>query len=90
MLTFTSSEATSNFVAGDVTVTGGTLTNFNASSDTVYTATIAPSGDGLRTINVKANTFTDAAGNDNTASAEFRWSFDGTDPGLAITAVKQE
>ena len=89
MLTFTSSEATSNFVAGDVTVTGGTLTNFNASSDTVYTATIAPSGDGLRTINVKANTFTDAAGNDNTASAEFRWSFDGTDPGLAITAVNK-
>ena len=89
MLTFISSEATSNFVAGDITVTGGSLTNFNASSDTVYTATIAPSGDGLRTINVKANTFTDAAGNDNTASAEFRWTFDGTDPGLAITAVNK-
>ncbi len=90
ILTFTSSEATSNFAATDVTVTGGELSNFTASSDTVYTAKIIPDGDGLRTINVKANTFTDAAGNNNRASAEFRWTFDGTDPGLTITVVNKD
>ena len=37
-LTFTSSEATTNFVVGDITVSGGALSSFAATSSTVYTA----------------------------------------------------
>ena len=33
-LTFTASEATNNFVVGDITVSGGTLSNFAATSST--------------------------------------------------------
>ena len=43
-ITFTTSEATSNFAVGDVTVINGTISNFSASSSTVYTATLTPSG----------------------------------------------
>jgi hypothetical protein len=41
-LTFTISETSTNFGAGDVDVSGGTLSNF-AGSSTSYTATFTPS-----------------------------------------------
>ena len=75
-VTFTSNEATSNFAAGDITVSGGSISNFSASSTTVYTATFTPSGNGATTIDVAANKFTDTAGNNNTAATQFNWTFD--------------
>ena len=92
-LTFTSSEATTDFVVGDISVSGGSLTNFAASSSTVYTATFTPSGDGATTIDVNANAFTDAAANGNTAASQFNWTYDGTAPTvssfvLSDTALK--
>ena len=42
-VTFTSSEATTNFAAADITVSGGAISNFSATSSTVYTATFTPS-----------------------------------------------
>ena len=66
-LTFTLSEASSNFVQSDVTVSGGTLSNWTAVSSTGYTATFTPSTnsttDGV--ISVASSTFSDAAGNTN-------------------------
>ena len=41
-VTFTSSEATTNFAAADITVSGGAISNFAATSSTVYTATFTP------------------------------------------------
>ena len=41
-VTFTASEPTTNFEVGDISVTGGVISNFNATSSTVYTATFAP------------------------------------------------
>ena len=67
-LTFTASEATSNFVVGDITVTNGALSAFSATSSTVYTATFTPTADGAVTIDVATNTFTDAASNSNSAA----------------------
>ncbi|SVD06974.1 uncharacterized protein METZ01_LOCUS359828, partial [marine metagenome] len=74
-VTFTSSEATTNFVVGDITVSGGALSNFSATSSTVYTATFTPSANGATTIDVSANKFTDAAGNNNTAATQFNWTY---------------
>ena len=85
-LTFTSSEATSNFAVGDISVSGGSLSNFAASSSTVYTATFTPSSDGATTVDVNSSKFTDNAGNNNSAASQFNWTYDGTSPTMAITS----
>ncbi len=74
-LTFTASDATSNFAVGDITVTNGTISNFASTSSTVYTATFTPAADGATTIDVAAGAFTDAAGNNNTAASQFNWTY---------------
>ncbi|KGK13629.1 Ig-like domain-containing protein, partial [Vibrio navarrensis] len=68
-ITFTLSESSSDFAESDVTVTGGSLSNF-AGSGSSYTATFTPDVDSnsAATINVAADVFTDAAGNSNTAA----------------------
>ncbi len=70
-LTFTLSEVSNNFVAADITVTGGTLSNF-AGSGNSYTAifTLVSSSALNGTINVANGAFTDAAGNTNTDGSD--------------------
>ena len=65
-LTFTLSEPSTNFVASDVTVSGGTLTGF-AGSGTTYTATLIPTANSTTSavVSVASGVFTDAAGNAN-------------------------
>ena len=87
-LTFTASEATTNFVAGDITVSNGSISNFASSSSTVYTATFTPTGDGATTIDVAAGTFTDSCDNPNTAASQFTWTYDGTAPSLTCPSNK--
>ena len=86
-LTFTSSEATTDFAADDITVSGGALSSFAATSSTVYTATFTPSGAGATTIDVASSKFTDAAGNNNTAATQFNWTYDGTAPTLSSVSI---
>ena len=74
-LTFTASEATSDFELGDITVSNATLSSFNAVSSTVYTATLTPTAPGAVTIDVAAGAFTDAASNNNTAATQFNWTY---------------
>jgi large repetitive protein len=68
-ITFTLSEASTDFAASDVTVTNGSLSSFTSVSATVYTATFTPNAGftGAATVAVAAGAFTDAAGNNNTA-----------------------
>jgi len=85
-VTFTSSEATTNFAVGDISKSNGTLSSFSQTSSTVYTATFTPAADGAATIDVADSAFTDAAGNNNTAADQFNWTYDGTGPTMTITA----
>jgi uncharacterized protein with beta-barrel porin domain len=74
-MTFTSSEATSDFAIGDISVTNAILSSFSATSSAVYTATLTPTKQGAVTVDVAASTFNDAAGNDNTATTQFNWTY---------------
>lgn len=85
-ITFTSSESTSNFTSADVTISGGSITNFSGSG-TSYTATYTPpsNSSGTTTISVGQGAFTDAAGNGNT-SASLQFSYN-TVVGGTVTIV---
>jgi len=86
-LTFTTSASTTDFAAGDVSVSGGTLSNF-AGSGTTYTATFTPTAQGATTIDVASSTFTNAStGVDNTAATQFNWTYS-TVPTITITAAE--
>ena len=63
-ITFTLSESATNFVAADVSVSGGFLSGFTGSGRT-YSATFGPNADlqGIATLAIAAGAFTDAAGN---------------------------
>ena len=86
-LTFTSNEATTDFNVNSITVTNGALSNFSASGND-YTTTFTPTVDGECTIKVLANEFTNAYGNNNSASNIFTWTHDDTSPILdVVTAI---
>ena len=84
--TFTVSELvhdTQTFINSDITVNNGVisaLTNIGA----VYTGTFTPTGEGLCSISVPADSFTDRAGNFNIASNEISWIHDITNPVVTI------
>ena len=87
-LTFTLSESTSDFTSEDVTVTGGgTLSSFTGSG-TTYTATLTPSTEGLQSIKVAANAYSDSAGNVNVESNTFEWTYDTTSPTITLTVAE--
>lgn len=87
-LTFEGSETIENFVESDITVTGGSLSDFSTTSNGGATATFTPnSEEGTKTIVVEESSFQDIAGSTNTeASNTFTWIYDPTPPTLVITA----
>ena len=85
-LTFTASEAATGFAAGDITVSGGSLSSFTQVNPSNYT-TFTPSGPGATTIDVAGNKFTDPVGNNNSAATQFTWTYDNVAPTMAITST---
>ena len=71
IITFTLSEASTNFTESDVSVKGGKLSNFNGSGS-LYTATFTPelgsSNNGV--VSVASSVFSDASGNLNSDGSE--------------------
>jgi uncharacterized protein YraI len=88
-LTFTLSEFSIDFASTDVTVAGGTLSAFTGSG-TTYSATFTPANNSTTpaSINVQANTFTDAAGNSNSAASQLSITIDTVIPTVVITSNK--
>ncbi|KAA9332137.1 hypothetical protein F0P96_11655 [Hymenobacter busanensis] len=70
--TVTFSESVTGLVAGDVTVTNGTITGGSFSgSGTTYTFTVTPSTGGTVTVDLGAGVAQDAAGNTSTDASAF-------------------
>jgi hypothetical protein len=67
VITFTLSEASPDFAAANVDVTGGTLSNWTKVDATHYTATFTPTAgsNGTATVGVTFDKFSDTAGNLN-------------------------
>jgi hypothetical protein len=85
--TFTFSEAVSGFSATGITVGNGSKGAFTALSSSVYTLVVTPtaSSTGNVTIDVAANAATDAAGNGNTAPAQYTQAFNTIAPTISIS-----
>ena len=88
-LKFTSNKSTSDFVVGDITVSGGTLSSFTGTG-TTYSATFTPDAAGDKTIDIAADTFTDSSGNKNEASTQFNWTYVDATPKTFKTNVLVE
>lgn len=90
-ITFTLSEpsaTTSSFAAGDVVVSGGTLSGFAQISPTVYTATLTPAANASAAIvAVPAGAFADAAGNANAGPAQIMVTVDDGAPTVVGVGV---
>ena len=84
--TFTFSEAVTGFDATDITLGNATKGTFTATSSTVYTLVVTPTGAAV-TIDVAANVAIDVASNGNTAAIQATTNYDATDPAVVISGV---
>lgn len=89
-VTVTFSEDVTGFTVDDLTFTNASLSNFSATSASVYTVTVTPSNDGDVTGNLAANSAQDSAGNGNTAAPGYGMVYDATKPTLAISSPSTE
>lgn len=85
VITITFSEEIKNFDITDITVTGGSATNLDISSNPVCTVDIIPSADGDVIIEITAGVVQDLSDNYNEASDPISVNFDSTSPTVEIT-----
>jgi large repetitive protein len=85
-VTATFSEAVSNFIASDITLTNGSVSNFTAVSGTTYTFDVNPTTSGTVNVNVSANVAQDVANNGNTAAASLSRSADLVIPTVVLSS----
>jgi large repetitive protein len=88
MITFTLSEASSDFVVGDITVAGGSIGTLTTTSSTVYSVVFTPTANtqsGTGSLSVSGTKFTDTAGNNNTASDTLSITYDTAAPTVTVT-----
>jgi gliding motility-associated-like protein len=72
--TTTFSESVTGFEAKDITVSNGIISGFSGSG-TTYNFNVTPSADGLVSVSVPPNAALDAAGNANTAAAQYTFNY---------------
>ncbi|MBA6417551.1 hypothetical protein H4J50_16195, partial [Colwellia sp. 6M3] len=86
-VTFTFSEAVTDFVVGDISVGNGSAGGFTTVNTSTYTAVITPTADGSVTLDVNANVAQDSVGNFNTAATQVSSTYDASRPSVLIQNV---
>ena len=86
-VTFSFSEAVTDFVVGDIIVGNGSASSFATVNSSTYTALITPIADGAVTLDVNANIAQDSVGNLNTAATQVSSTYDGSRPSVLIQNV---
>ncbi len=86
--TFTFDKPTTTFSRADITVTNGTITVFNTSSSSVYTATVTNTGTCIQTVGVINGSCTDQYGNVVEPVTPLQISIDRTAPSAPAITVK--
>ena len=87
--TATFSEAVTGFAAGDITVTNGTVSNFQGSG-TTYTFDVTPTADGDVTVSIAANVANDASNNGNLAATPLTLTSDTTAPTATVSTTASD
>ncbi|HEX2934481.1 MAG TPA: Ig-like domain-containing protein [Bacteroidales bacterium] len=81
----TFSEPVTGFDDVDISVTNGTIVAMSGSGAN-YTIDIAPTEQGLVTVNIAAGVTSDAVGNNNTVAAQFTRIYDAQSPSVVISS----
>jgi hypothetical protein len=84
-MTATFSESVTGFVSGDLSLVNCTASSFSGSG-TTYTFNLIPSGQGAMSVTVPAGAAADPAGNTNTASAAYSFTYDSVSPTTILTS----
>ncbi len=87
-VTATFSEAVTGFESGDITITGGTISDFTTSDNTIFTFVVTPTGDGTIKVDISASVATNATGDDNTAAQQFSIESDQTAPTVTFSTTE--
>ncbi|GAA3938222.1 beta strand repeat-containing protein [Litoribacillus peritrichatus] len=83
--TMTFGENVTGFDVSDISAANASLSNFAATSGSVYTVLVTPTADGSVTLDIAANTAFDVSGNGNVAATQYSVTYDNTSPTLTIT-----
>ncbi|SQH77456.1 protein of unknown function, Conserved repeat domain protein [Shewanella benthica] len=78
-------ESVSGFMVDDITVTNGTLADFQTVNAASYTVQVDVMGETSVAVNVAADVATDSAGNGNTQSNTFSLNYDDVQPSVTIS-----
>lgn len=90
-ITVTFSEPVVGFEESDVALSGATISDFLASSSTVYTFNVVAASDPASiTVDVPADAATDLVGNQNVAAAQLAYSYDSQALSILITGGPDE
>ncbi|MCF2859763.1 Ig-like domain-containing protein [Pseudoalteromonas sp. SMS1] len=90
-VSMTLSEASSNFTIDDISVSGGSLSAFTATSNVQYRVVFTPTENSevAATLDINADKFTDAAGNANNAASQLTLNIDTKAPSGQGVSVDQ-
>jgi hypothetical protein len=80
-------EVVTGFVVGDITVGNGSAANFVAVDGDTYTVEITPTVSGAVTVDIGGSVAQDAAGNNNTAAAQFSIVYSNPPPSVIVSSA---